>query len=229
MSLIMKQAGGARSSPGGRYGGQGNRPMSSQMMREYAVGSQFHAGGAAGDPFIHGWVIKGIVKVGGKLLRKIKGPAAQVGGGVLVGEQLGGQTYDPTTEPGLDPGLQHPYQENGRRDIPGQRLERILPFGKTGEYSYEQIAGWKDRAGRASGYRKHWNKSGYYRQGQDGPVYIFPGMIQVTNRHRNPQNWRATGHALTRTRAARGRAERIMAETKSTKQVHAAKHKLKQR
>ena len=217
MSLIMRQAGGARGAPGGD---QQSRPATSQMMREYAVQSRFQSG-AMGDPFIHHWVLKGIAKVGGGIIKKAGGFIAGLGAGAGLGGGSDDPTYGPVEEIPPPNG-----QENGRLDIPGEEWARRLPGGKTGQYTQQQINYWKDRAGRGSGYRKHWNKSGYYREGPDGPIYIWPGMIEVRNRHRNPQNWRATGHALTRTRQARRRAERIIAETKSTKQVHAAKHKL---
>ena len=216
MSLLMRQAGGARSAPGGD---RQSRPATGQMLREYAVQSRFQSG-AMGDPFLHGFLAKGagwILKKAGTLL-----------GGAAIGTEIARR--DPVHQipppPDItDISVRDPFQENGRLDIPGQEWARRLPGGKTGQYSLAQVNHWKDRAGRGSGYRKHWNKSGYYREGPDGPVYIWPGMIEVRNRHRNPQNWRATSHALTRTRQARRRAERIMDETKSSAQVHSAKHK----
>jgi hypothetical protein len=222
MSLIMRQAGGARGAPGGD---QQSRPATSQMMREYAVQSRFQSG-AMGDPFIHGWVIRGIAKVGGGLIKKAGGFIAGLGAGGLGADVIQGTRTDPIypwSEGSVAEVPPPNGQENGRLDIPGEEWARRLPGGKTGQYTLEQVNYWKDRAGRGSGYRKHWNKSGYYREGPDGPIYIWPGMIQVRNRHRNPQNWRATSHALTRTRQARRRAERIIDETKSSKQVHSAK------
>lgn len=167
------------------------------MQRFYGAGQ--------GDPFFGG-LLGTVLKVGGSLIKKLL-PGA---GATAIGERV---LRDPGTRTDPNPDFRPPWmdpvpQENGRMEIPGEEWARRLPGGKTGMYSREQIQMWAARAGRASGQTgHHWNKSGYYRNTPDGPAYIFPGMISVRNRRRNPANSRATRRAIGRIDGAKRMAK----------------------
>jgi hypothetical protein len=211
MSLIMRQARVHGAQSGYRQAGK----VSPTVAREYAGLERFYDAGM-GDPFFGG-ILGTVLKVGGSLVKKLipgLGAATVADAAFERPPPAGpfqsqpwdaGTMYGPSGPSG--PRLVDP-QQDPRYQIPGEEWARRLPGGKTGMYPPEQIQMWKARAGRPSGQTgHHWNKSGYYRNTPDGAVYIWPGMISVRNRRRNPANARATRRAIGRIDGAKRMAK----------------------
>lgn len=189
---------------GGRPGYRQAGRISSAVSNEYAAMQRFYGAGV-GDPWFGG-LLATVGRVGLGLVKKLI-PGLTAGAAIdVMAPPDPIELSRPHMEP--SPWDVRPGQQNGRMEIPGEEWARRLPGGKTGMYTSEQVAGWAARAGRASGQTgHHWNKSGYYRNTPDGPAYIFPGMISVRNRRRNPANSRATRRAIGRIDGAKRMAK----------------------